>query len=524
MTLSFNPEEVSPEQTQALMDLVGEGGIVEDFQRTTPGDGVPAVDIGSRASAPATWGDRATDAGAHGAVGALVGAGGIALAREAGTDLLAHQLRRDPMGTIRSAFRNPRGTNAVARFMSDPKLFYGTAAAGAGLGALHGALTSPRRSEEVVYGQMTPKTSMLPQMNPALAVAASVIEPTSGSEMVRTIQEVDRAEREARRQELYEEKARENAIMAAHKQRQAEEKASHEALMTLLADNNAASRVHTDLARLQRQDEPLEESLASALGLSPILGGGEDPDKEQTPMEGAGMGMKSSDVRQAGLVGYQGQDNPFQEVYLEETDPTARDRVERGLVGGGVGALLGGGVGYAAQLGGAAVRDWRHDTYRGLRYTSPSLQTANPRITWQFRDSARRVGGMLANPRTAAIGTLLGLAGGGLGGALSNRGVTTGYNTASGEELGFLDEMEARKVFDELNPGQQPGNFAVGDPQTMPGLGSGAPEVAYAVDLDEAISEDPILQASLMKGSSVLDAVRYSYGLNAGRIGGYLGL
>ncbi len=76
-----------------------------------------------------------------------------------------------------------------------------------------------------------------------------------------------------------------------------------------------------------------------------------------------------------------------------------------------------------------------------------------------------------------------------------------------------MDEMEAQEIFDELSPGQQPGNFAVADAATMPGLGGDAPDMAYAVDLDEAINEDPVLQAALSKSSSPLEAVRFSYGV-----------
>jgi hypothetical protein len=140
-----------------------------------------------------------------------------------------------------------------------------------------------------------------------------------------------------------------------------------------------------------------------------------------------------------------------------------------------------------------------------------------------------------AGSRPGVIGAAIGTLAGGLAGGLSNRSIYTGYNTGTGEEIGMFDRREAQNIFDTLSPGAQPGNFSVAAAGDMPSLGDSSPQVAYGVDLDEAIAEDPTLARDLLKRASYgpsLDDIRrdrrrilrkHSEGPEAGILYGALG-
>lgn len=62
-----------------------------------------------------------------------------------------------------------------------------------------------------------------------------------------------------------------------------------------------------------------------------------------------------------------------------------------------------------------------------------------------------------------------------------------------------METRQAKKVFDALDPGNQPGNFAIGDKALLSDLmgAENAPNVAFGLDIDDAITEDPSMGSRL---------------------------
>jgi len=337
----------------------------------------------------------------------------------------------------------------------------------------------------------------LPESNPTLALAKSLMADSAGAEKVKTIAELNEMAMEQRHAEAYAKIEKERTLNAIHEAKQGMQALALDQAMTLWEQNALGEQLGRELDREVRKSKAVEQDVRRAMGLrSPQNDSGYDnPDNEETPMTSGKTSAArelhmrrrmlqkiSQDVpqlRNAGLVGYQqNADAPFLEYYMEETAPGVKDRLQRAAVLGGVGGLLGGGAGVAAQRAAAALAP---------RMTSPALQN----FALKMRGAGRKPG---------LLGAGLGLLGGGLLGGMSNRSVNTIYDTGTGEALGYFAGRAPQNVFAQLSPGQQPGNFAVAtrehfeDPET-------APEIAYGVDLDEAVAEDPLLAASLLNNS-----------------------
>lgn len=178
--------------------------------------------------------------------------------------------------------------------------------------------------------------------------------------------------------------------------------------------------------------------------------------------------LDSRELQNASLVGFSGPDeSDMVEAYIEEMDPSKRDRARRAGILGAAGA----GAGALAGIGANALT--RTNVVRNLLKKAPSFL------------SSRKL-----PVATAALGFL----GGGLLGGLSNRPITTTYNTATGDTLSRQEAATAKRIFDTLAPGSKPGNFAM----TTDSNDLGGPRMGYAFDLDEAIAEDPEFASTLL--------------------------
>lgn len=168
---------------------------------------------------------------------------------------------------------------------------------------------------------------------------------------------------------------------------------------------------------------------------------------------------KLSRVRDAQFVGFGRPGMDPEEIYLEKHSPNARVRGLRALGAGAGGAAAGAGIG--ALLGRS----------RG---------------------------------RGAAMGALLG----GFGGAAFPGGVTRATDTRSGDIASGQNRRRAKYLANVLDAGSRPGNTATMgfDPGTMEQslatgrrfYGSDTPLQAYAMDVDDAVREDPAMRASLL--------------------------
>lgn len=182
------------------------------------------------------------------------------------------------------------------------------------------------------------------------------------------------------------------------------------------------------------------------------------PGRTEVDSEG-NMISKSSQVRDAALVGYEMPGQGPREVYLESRDPTKADRMGRALIGGG------GGLGLGALGGGALAL----------------------------------LGKGRAIPNVLKGGLGLGTLGAALG-AAAPLPVRTAYDPDYGTQLSEAEERRAAAVQRALMPGNEPGNIAMQQPGTTFGgpLRDQAPSFSYAADIDDMMREDPAMAQSLV--------------------------
>lgn len=168
---------------------------------------------------------------------------------------------------------------------------------------------------------------------------------------------------------------------------------------------------------------------------------------------------KSSQVRDAALVGYEIPGQGSREVYLESRDPTKADRMGRALMGGG-GGLVGGALG---GLGLALLGKGR------------------------------------SIPNALKGGLGLGTLGAALG-AAAPMPVRTAYDPDYGTQLSEAEERRAAAVQRALMPGNEPSNIAMQQPGTTFGgpLRDQAPSFSYAADIDDMMREDPAMAQALV--------------------------
>lgn len=187
-------------------------------------------------------------------------------------------------------------------------------------------------------------------------------------------------------------------------------------------------------------------------------GGFTPPGGTQVDAQG-NMISKSSQVRDAALVGYEMPGQGSREVYLESRDPTKADRMSRALMGGG-GGLVGGALG---GLGLALLGKGR-----GI-------------------------------PNAVKGGLGLGTLGAALG-AAAPVPVRTAYDPDYGTQLSEAEERRAAAVQRALMPGNEPSNIAMQQPGTTFGgpLRDQAPSFSYAADIDDMMREDPAMAQALV--------------------------
>lgn len=172
-------------------------------------------------------------------------------------------------------------------------------------------------------------------------------------------------------------------------------------------------------------------------------------------------GSAAGDIRDATIVGYgDPMTGQFEDVYLERTAPTGRERAGRAGIGAGIGAAAGG----LAALAGR-----------------------------------RRLGGR-------GIAALIGggaLGGGGIGAAL-NAPVREAYDPSTGAALPERIERQAAGIERHLDPSSATHNIAVGGGADLAGARGfrrgQEPAMAYGVDVDEMAYEDPELLSQFMGG------------------------
>jgi len=484
----YRPSDLTLGDADKFLSELGPRDTVEDFQRSRPGS--KDLELGSRVISDPSPLDRIGRGALGGGVGALAGLGGLDLVQQAS----AKALWTHPKAAFRRLLKTPELSRALGAVFH-PQARTVALLTGLAAGGALGAIGASPDSEEMVYGSLhTKRSQFMPEMNPTLALAKSLMGDTAGAQRVKTIDMVMEEQRQARREEMVREEERQKALQELHEARMASERSNLEQFLSASRLTVQAQRAQDALARsLREEQEPVENDLRSAMGLSSEAENSEsDPDAEDAPSHkmssaqfdyylGVPGALKKhsegpGELRQAGLVGYQQPEEDIRETYLEELSPTWKDRLRRGGIGAGAGALAGG-------------------------LAATGLQRFVPNLLRRFNrpGAAGRLEHM--GGRAGLLGAGLGLGLGAAAGAVLNRNVRTGYDTNTGQEVGLLDEIEAQRIFDRLNPGQRPSNFAVGGAEDFEGFGPGAPEMGYAVDLDEAISEDPLLAKDLLKSS-----------------------
>jgi hypothetical protein len=449
-----------------------------------------------------------------GVLGGLVGAGGLGLLR-AGllTTDRRHGRSHRLAGNLPQKWRVQ--ARKILRELGKPDAVPTGAALAGAVGGIGGVLSpraevdrTPLNLDQALQDPAAlGKMSML-QTHPILALAQSVLSDSNMAQENSAIIEMEREAQEERFRKDTLEQEKKDFIEQMVAARMAAQNAEHESMMDAAGKSALGmSDIDSMLGRKGRKELSPEEEVMASLGLrldgSEDEDGGGDPTIEDTS-GGAGGSMKASNpggLRNASLVGFQMEDSsPLQEAYIEETDPLLKDRIKRALMLGGVGSLAGGVLGEGT---GAASRFLASRLDPGLTHSfNPASGLLKfPQYKNPMQARAKKMLGALGRRRgvPGLIGAGLGLGAGALMGGLSNRGVHTGFDPSTGTEIEDTDQY--RDIFDALEPGQHENNYAVGTRESlMDRLGGDAPSMAFGVDLDEAVQEDPSLAASLLGG------------------------
>ena len=408
----YEPVEGGSALLDDLYAKVGPKSTVEDFQRAGE-DG--EVDLGSRVTNPATLIDRAGRGAAFGALGGLGASGAARMGQEAlAKKLLTTYLKPSKALGLFTGSPTPKPiiNGLITALSSKTPRNVGMLAGGAT--ALAGALTAGGNTSEAVHTKMVPrfddlrvgsevemqqpegtsqeipttidevlasKTSMggnlAASMNPVMAAARAGMRIPGDTSQIRASIELSDEKEAAEIQRITQRKELEEQINARAKQIRNKQRAAHDVLMELAHDNVARSRIEAKLRSDVSGDSSIEEDLLGVFGSTPEGSSEEDPEALQTSAKSSAMTTPMGNI-DAGLVGLQAGDDPFEERYLETRDPTGKDRARRAQWGALGGALGGGALGGALQA--ASLPLMRKTDHIG--HTPPCTRVAQIKSTF----------------------------------------------------------------------------------------------------------------------------------------------